>query len=61
LNELTKNIPYIKNQEIRREELIKVFEILYEKKLISNSELQHAILITNEKYKSENQTQTNSN
>lgn len=61
MNELTKNIPYIKNQEVRREELIKVFEILYEKKLISNSELQHAILIANEKYKSENQIQKNSN
>ena len=37
--------------EVSREELIKTFSILYDKGLISQSELQQAITIANEKYK----------
>lgn len=43
---------HINNQEISREELIKAFEILFENKLINKSELQRAIALTNEKYRS---------
>ena len=41
---------HIKDQEISREELIKTFEILYEKKLINYDELQRAIAVVNELY-----------
>ena len=43
---------HISNQEVSREELIKAFEILYENKLINQSELQRAVTLTNERYRS---------
>lgn len=45
----------IKNNEISREELIKTFEILFNKGLINKDELQKAIMLANERYKSFNQ------
>lgn len=48
------------NQEVSREELIKVFELLHEKKLITRGELQRAITIANNKYKSMRQIINNS-
>lgn len=43
------------NNEVSREELIKVFELLFEQGLIDKTELQNAISLANEKYKSINQ------
>lgn len=40
------------NQEVSREELINVFEILCKKGLINKNELQRAITMANNKYKS---------
>lgn len=40
------------NQEVSKEELINVFEILYKKGLIKKNELQRAVTIVNNKYKS---------
>jgi methionyl-tRNA synthetase len=51
--DLLKNIQTSK--EVSREELIKVFEILYDKGLINQSELQYAISTANKKYKSASQ------
>ena len=48
------------NQEVSREELIKVFELLHEKRLITRGELQRAITIANNKYKSMRQIINNS-
>lgn len=45
---------HINNQEVSREELIKTFELLYEKNLINKDELNAAIVVANEKYKSIN-------
>lgn len=45
----------IYSNEVSREELIKTFEILFDKQLINRSELQHAIFIINERYKAINQ------
>ena len=42
---------HIKDQEVSREELIKTFEILYNKGLISQDELQRAIATTIQRYK----------
>lgn len=49
---MDKNILHINNQEVSREELIKTFEILFDNGLINKSELQRAITIANNKYKS---------
>ena len=49
LNKYTLNF---NNQEVSKEELINVFEILHKKGLINKSELQRAITIANNKYKS---------
>jgi hypothetical protein len=49
LNKYTLNF---NDQDVSREELINVFEILYEKGLIKKNELQRAITIANNKYKS---------
>lgn len=54
---MNKNI-YITN-EVSREELIKTFEILYDKQLINYSELQRATMLTNERYKPISQLNTN--
>lgn len=43
------------NNEVSREELIKTFELLFEQGLIDKTELQNAISLANEKYKSINQ------
>jgi hypothetical protein len=43
---------YINIQEVGREELISVFEILHEKGLINKHELQKSVFLANEKYKS---------
>ena len=51
-NNLDKYTLDFNNQEVSREELINTFEILYEKGLIKKNELQRAITITNNKYKS---------
>lgn len=48
---LNNNI-HIDIQETGREELIKIFEILHEKGLINQRELQMSISLANEKYKS---------
>jgi hypothetical protein len=40
------------NQEVSKEELINAFEILYKKGLIDKGELQRAIVVANNKYKS---------
>ena len=42
----------VEMQEVCKEELIKTFEILHNKGLINKSELQRAIMLANEKYKS---------
>lgn len=49
---LNNNTPHINIQEVGREELISVFEILHENGLINKYELQRAISLANEKYKS---------
>lgn len=49
LNKYTLNF---NNQEVSKEELINVFEILHEKGLIKKNELQRAITMANNKYKS---------
>lgn len=51
-NNLDKYTLDFNNQEVSKEELINVFEILYEKGLIKKNELQRAITIANNKYKS---------
>lgn len=43
------------NNEVSREELIKAFELLFKQGLIDKTELQNAISLANEKYKSINQ------
>lgn len=49
LNKYTLNF---NNQGVSKEELINVFEILHKNGLINKSELQRAIIIANNKYKS---------
>lgn len=49
LNKYTLNF---NNQEVSKEELINVFEILHKKGLIKKNELQRAITMANNKYKS---------
>lgn len=52
MNKNLNNKTYINIKEVGREELISVFEILYEKGLINKNELHRSIFLANEKYKS---------
>lgn len=51
---------YISN-EVTREDLIRTFELLYDKKLITINELQYAISLATERYKSINQLKLQTN
>lgn len=52
MNKTLNSDVHIEVKEIGREELTKVFEVLHERGLISQSELQMATALANEKYKS---------
>lgn len=52
MSEILNNDIHIEIKEIGREELAKAFEVLHERGLINQSELQMAITLANEKYKS---------